>query len=230
MVSSLLVQAFPILHNNNTMTKRLFLKQQVLNSLDEKFKKFDFKFKKPDDSFVQNTEFGWNMFSAVFLKNGTGWNIRPGLLIRFDIVENLFHQISDFEKKYKKGTPTLGTSIEDLDINGLETRFDLTEEAQIDIVADKLFELFKSLGIPFFQKHNELRSAERAVNQDISSTHLTGPIFKGTKGLILAKLLNRKDFTILQEKYLHYYENFSDGFYLPEYKRLTELLNHNYQN
>ncbi len=210
--------------------KKNFLKQQVLNSLDEKLKIFGFKSKKSDDSFVQNTEFGRNMFSVTFLKKGTGWNIRPGLLIRFDIVENLFHQISDFEKKYQKGTPTMGTSIEDLDINGLETRFDLTEEEQIDIVTDKLFELFKSVGIPFFEKNNELRSAERAVNQDVSSTHLTGPIFKGMKGLILAKLFNRKDFTILQEKYLHYYENFSDGFYLPEYKRLMELLNTNSQN
>jgi len=211
------------------MTERFFLKQQVLKSLDDKLEKFGFKFKKSDDSFVQNTVSGWNMFSVVLLKKGTGWNIRPGLLIRFNIVEDLFHQISDFEKKYQKGTPTLGTSIEDLDIDGLESRFDLTEEGQIDLVSDKLFELFKSVGVPFFEKHKELHSAERAVNQDVNNTHLTGPIFKGTKGLVLAKLLNRKDFTALQEEYLHYYENFSDGFYLPDYKRLMELLN-NYQN
>ena len=47
--------------------KESFLKQQVLNSLDEKLKIFSFKFKKSDDSFIQKTDFGWNMFSTTFL-------------------------------------------------------------------------------------------------------------------------------------------------------------------
>lgn len=212
------------------MTERAFLKSEVLKSLSEKLSLYDFKLKKSDDSFIQKTEFGWNMFSTTFLVKSEGWNIRPGLLVRFNVVEDLFHQVSFFEKKYHKGTPTLGTSIENLDINGLESRFDLNEESQIDNVVDKLFELFKLIGLPFFEKYNELQAVDYSINRDITNTHLTGPIFKGTKGLILAKLLKRKDFEILQDKYEHYYENFSDGFYLPEYLRLKELLSSNNSN
>ncbi len=199
-------------------------------SLNEKLKVYGFKFKKFGDSFLQDTELGWNMLSIVFLTSSTGWNIRPGLLIRFNLVENLFHQISSFEEKYQKGTPTLGTSIEGLNINGPASRFELTEETQIDMVADKLFELFKSVGIPFFDQYKDFHTVERAINQDTNETHLTGPIFKGTKGLILAKILDHKDFKTLEEKYLYYYKNFSNGFYLSEYIRLTELLRDNYQD
>ncbi|MCX2449725.1 hypothetical protein OQX61_00460 [Pedobacter sp. PLR] len=207
------------------MTKRNFLKNEILKALSEKLKPYDYKLKKSDDSFIQKTEFGWNMFSTTFLVRSEGWNIRPGLLIRFNVVEDLFHQVSNFEKKYHKGTPTLGTSIENLNINGLEARFDLFEEAQIDRVASELFKLFKSVGTPFFEKYNNLPAVDHQINDD--NTVLTGFIFKGTKGLILAKLLGRKDFGILQEKYQHYYESFSDGFYLPEYLRVKELLSSN---
>lgn len=210
------------------MTKRNFLKNEALKSLSEKLKDYDFKLVKSDDSFIQKTEFGWKKFSTTFLlKKSEGWNIRPGLLVRFDVVEDLYHQVSGFEKKYHKGTPTLGTSIEDLNIHELETRFDLIEERQIDPVVNELFKLFKSVAIPFFEKYDNLPSIDHEINDSVNSVDLAGSIFKGTKGLILAKLLDRKDFGVLQEKYQHYYENFSDGFYLPEYLKMKELLSSN---
>ena len=206
------------------MSKREFLRGEVLNLLDDKLKSFGYKLIKSDSSFIQKNSFGWNKFTITFLVSENGWTIRPGLLIRFDIVENLFHQVSNFEKKYQKGTPTLGVAIENLDTFGFNTRFDLNDTNQINSIVRELFELFKIVAIPFFAKFNKLSEVDSQLNKNIEDTSLTGDIFKGTKSLIIASLLKRNNLKELEKAYQSYYENFADGFYLPEYIKLKELL------
>ncbi|MDO5617020.1 MAG: hypothetical protein Q4G16_12560 [Cruoricaptor ignavus] len=207
------------------MTKRDFLRNEVLNLLGEKLKNFDFKLLKSDTSYINKTEFGWNKFTITFLLRDIGWIVRCGALIRFDIVENLFHQISDFDKKYQKGTPTIGTSIEDLgNSSTTPTRFELTNEIQINGVVSGLAELFENVAVPFFERYNKLSVIDEKLNSNTKDTSLTGDIFKGTKALITAKLTKRNNFDELATIYHSYYENFADGFYLPEYLRLKELL------
>jgi len=107
------------------MTERDFFKNEVLKPLSEKLKTFDFKLLKSACEFSKKTEFGWNKYQIVFLirENG-GWELKPSLLIRFDVVEDTFHLISEFDKKHQKVTPTIGTAIEDLDnYKGINARF-----------------------------------------------------------------------------------------------------------
>lgn len=210
------------------MTEREYLKNEVLLSLGEKINSFGFKLSKPACEFTKKTDFGWNKYQIVFLVRDDGWQLKPSLLVRFDIVENIFHQISNFDRKYQKGTPTIGISIEDLDYSSMTPiRFELTNKSQIKSVVNNLFELFKNTAIPFFNKYNILSDIDDKLNSCIEDTSLTGDIFKGTKSLITAKLTKRHDFDKLETVYQSYYENFSNGFYLPEYLRLTELLKSN---
>lgn len=210
------------------MTEREYLKNEVLLRLSEKINSFGFKLSKSACEFTKKTDFGWNKYQIVFLLRDNGWELKPSLLVRFDVVENVFHQISDFDRKYQKGTPTIGTSIEDLDYSSITpTRFELTNEAQINSVVNDLFELFKNSAIPFFNKYDNLSEIDDRLNSCLEDTSLTGDIFKGTKSLITAKLTKRQDFDKLESVYQSYYENFLDGFYLPEYLRLKELLKSN---
>ena len=207
------------------MTYRGFLKNEVLARLDEKLKSFGYKLSKSMCEFTKKTDFGWNKYQIVFLIRDHGWELKPSLLLRFDVVENLFHQISDFDKKYQKGTPTIGTSIECLSDSSItQTKFELIDEAQINCVVNDLVELFESIAVPFFEKFDKLSSIDEKLNSNIEDTSLTGDIFKGTKSLIIAKLMKRQDFDKLECAYQSYYENFSNGFYLPEFLRLKELL------
>lgn len=210
------------------MTDRGFLRNEVLVRLDKKLNSFGYKLSKSACEFTKKTDFGWNKYQIVFLIRDDGWELKPNLLVRFDIVENLFHQISGFDKKYQKGTPTIGISIEDLN-NALitQTRFELTNEAQINSVVSSLFELFENVAVPFFEKFDKLSSIDDKLNSNIGDTSLTGDIFKGTKSLIIAKLMKRQDFDKLEHVYQSYYMNFAGGFYLPEYLRLKELLKSN---
>jgi hypothetical protein len=202
-----------------------FLKSELLKALDLKLKDSGFKMNKTSGEFTKKNKDGWFKYQIVFLKISGGWELKPSLLLRFDIVENIFHRISGFEEKYKKGTPTIGTSIEDYQSGGNGIyRFQLMEESQIDVIVQNLFLLFQEVALPFSERFNTLEKIDRALNIDLKDTSLTGGIYKGSKSLIIAKLVGRGNYKELEDFYLNYYKVFANGFYLPEYKRLTELL------
>lgn len=88
--------------------------------------------------------------------------------MRYDVVENLFHQISGFDNKYQKGTPTIGTSIESFkSYLNTKTIFELKNEAQINQVVDGLLELFNSVAVPFFEKFDKLSYINDKLNSNI---------------------------------------------------------------
>ncbi len=207
------------------MIDRAVLKNELLTLLDNRLNSFGYKLSKSACDFTKKTEFGWNKYQIVFLDREKGWEIKPSLLIRFDVVENLYHQISDFEKKYQKGTPTIGTAIEDLVIEGISARFELYDIEQVDYVVGELLNLFNKIAVPFFNSNNNIKQIDNILNNNIEDTSMTGDIFKGLKSLIVAKLTSRDDFSKLGQVYQLYYEKFANGFYLPEYIKLKELLN-----
>lgn len=210
------------------MTEKEFLKREILVHLGEKLKSSEYKLSKSACDFTKKTEFGWNKYQIVFLNRDNGWELKPSLLVRFNLVENLFHQISDFDEKYQQGTSTIGISIEDLENSSLtQTRLELTNEIQINDVVNALVGLFENFAEPFFKKYNNLQTLDEKLNSDVNDTSLTGDIFKGIKSLIIAKLVKSKDFDKLQNIYYDYYKNFSKGYYLSEYLRLKEVLNSN---
>lgn len=207
------------------MTDRVVLKNEVLALLDSSLNSFGFKMSKAANDFTQKTDFGWNKYQIVFLEREKGWEIKPSLLVRFDDIENLYHSISDFEKKYQKGTPTIGIAIEDLVNDNTPVRFELTKLSEIDYVVKELLNLFNSIALPFFSKYNNLQQIDNLLNNGTDDTSITGDIFKGIKSLIVAKLTNRTDLEKIGLAYQQYYQKFANGFYLPEYNRLKELLN-----
>ncbi|MEO6131055.1 MAG: hypothetical protein ABIQ02_04355 [Saprospiraceae bacterium] len=206
------------------MTKREFFKNELLKMLETKLKKFGFRLNKSLSEFTKNNSSGWQKYQIIFLLTDGGWQVHPAIFIRFNLVEDLFHKISGFEKKYCKGTPTIGISIENYNSNEIPSRFDVTEESQINEISDKLFILFENIALPFYEKYNTLETINQAMNNIPNDVSLTGPIFKGTKSLIVAKLLNDPHYYQLKNRYLEYYRDFSKGFYLPEYTALVKLL------
>ena len=89
---------------------------------------------------------------------------------------------------------------------------------------DILVSIFKDVALKFFETFSNLNEIEKAVNKDVNSTFLTGPIFKGMKVLILAHFVGNKNIKKLDEDYYRYYESFSDGFYLETYNNIRELI------
>jgi hypothetical protein len=206
------------------MTKREFLKAELLKILESELKVHDFKLNKALAEFTRKVKDGWFKYQIVFLKIDEGWELNPCLLLRFNCIEDIFHKISGFEQKYQKGTPTIGTSLENYMKDGSGYRYTLTEEDQIDEIGKELQMLFCNVALPFFEKYNSLVVLDEALNTDTKDTSLTGDIFKGLKALISAKLSGRLNYYELEKFYLNYYKEFSDGFYLPEFDKLREEL------
>ena len=206
------------------MTNREFLKSELLKALDIKLKDIGFQVNMKLGEFTRRNKDGWNKYQIVFLKTDEGWELKPSLLLRVDSVEDIFHKTSEFEEKYKKGTPTIGTSIEDYQSNGKTYRYQMREEPHINVIAQELYIIFKEIALPFFDKYDTLEKIDKALNIKPEDTSLTGAIFKGSKALIIAKLMCRRNFKELADYYYNYYKNFSEGFYLPNYIRLKEFL------
>ncbi len=210
------------------MTKNEFLKGELLRTVEGELRFNNFILNKTLAEFTRKDNQGWDKYQLIFLKRDDGWEINPAMLIRKDAVEDIFHRTSGFEKKYQKGTPTIGSSVEDyLGNRSGSYRFDLTEESQIDSVAQKILTLLKEIALPFFDKYNTIENLDLAINEDPSNTALTGTIFKGSKGIILAKLTNREDYNRLVTLYTKHYEKLSDGFYLSGFKNLLGTLSQN---
>jgi hypothetical protein len=208
------------------MTRHEFLRNEILKIVGETLRqKHDFILNKSLGEFTKKYKGGWDKFQLIFLKRDDAWEIVPAMLIRRDVVEEIFHQASDFEEKFQKATPTIGASIEDyVGDKTSRYRFDLSEESQIDFIADKIIILFTDVALPFFRKFGKLAALDFALNEDTADLTLTGPIFKGYKGMILAKLNRRNDYQSLVECYTDYYEKYSKGFYLPEFRKLLNIL------
>lgn len=206
------------------MTKRDFFKTELLKDLESKIKDFGFQLNKKQVEFIKKNELGWFKYQIVFFKINEGWELKPCLLIRCNTVENIFHEISEFEVKYQKDTPTIGSSIEDYLNDNISYRYRLTDENQIKSIAQQLYILFKTVALPFFAKYNTIDKIDNVLNSNIQDASLTGAIFKGSKALITAKLTNRDNYQELENYYLNYYSTFSNGFYLPSYLNLVNLL------
>jgi hypothetical protein len=64
--------------------------------------------------FTKRTSEGWHKFQLVFLSCANGWEIIPAMLIRKNVVEDLYHRASFFDAKYHKTTPNIGITVEKL--------------------------------------------------------------------------------------------------------------------
>jgi hypothetical protein len=100
----------------------------------------------------------------------------------------------------------------------------LKEEEEINETAHQIVNIFKKIALPFYEKFDSLNAIEEKINNDSKGGPIIGAIFKGSKGIILAKLLGRLNFQDLQLTYMNYYEQFANGFYLPSYLALIEYL------
>jgi len=205
------------------MTDREFLKAKLLSELEPKLQVFGFKLNKNLAEFTRSNNDGWFKYQIVFLKIDNGWELKPSLLLRFNIIEDIFHKISGFEEKYKKGTPTIGISIEDY-LENDKYRYQLIDKDQIDNLVQQLYVVFQKIAVPFFDRFNTIEKLDEVLNVAPGDTTLTGSIYKGLKALIIAKLVKRDNYKELEETYFNYYEKFSDSFYLPEYRSLVKLL------
>jgi len=199
-------------------------KNRLLELLYDHIKQYNFVLNKQLAEFTKKQKDGWDKFHLIFLNRSEGWEINIGMLIRKDIVENIYHKASYFEPKYHKTTPTLGITVENFINDGKEYRCYLNSENDIEKCVTYIENLFIKIALPFFEKYDSLKEMDRVINIKNGESIFFGPIYGGSLGIILVKLVGNTNYSFFLEKYYNYYKNFSDGFYLPEYEKLVKVL------
>ncbi len=199
------------------------LRNALLALLKVEFEPYGFVLNKAKAEFTRRVPDGWQKLQLVFLVRSEGWEINPALLVRKNVVENLYHQASYFEAKYHKITPTIGLPIADFIQDGHDYRFHLNTEADLSPAFQDLVALFKQVAIPFFQQYDSLKDIEKEVNTETRKSIFPW-LNQGSVGLILAKLVASPQYDQLEKRYRSYYEQLSKGFYLSEYEGVVELL------
>ncbi|NML63985.1 hypothetical protein HHL22_02090 [Hymenobacter sp. RP-2-7] len=152
------------------------------------------------------------------------WEINPVMLLRKNVVEDIYHKASYYEVKYHKTTPTIGIALENFNNDGNPYRLQLARQEDITFCHNRLAGLFQNVAIPFFEKYDRLDELDKEVNIISRKSLFSGLKYEGNLGIILAKLVDNPNYYKLEEKYREYYQQFSNGFYLSEYEGVVKIL------
>lgn len=200
------------------------LRNTLLVLLAAEFEPYGFVLNKAQAEFTKRSPDGWQKFHLVFLVRSEGWEINPGMLIRKNVVEDIYHKASYFEPKYHRTTPTIGIPMADFIRDGKDYRFQLNTEADLTPDFQGLAALFKQVVLPFFGQYDSIEELDREVNIETRKSIFSGLKYEGSVGLILAKLTDNPRYNQLERKYRSHYQLLSNGFYLPEYEGVVEAL------
>lgn len=208
---------------------RNFLIQKFIECLSGEINDFGFRYIKSKNAFVRNVTFGEQWYTLTFItyKGKNGFEIIPGHHVRNEKVESLFHESSGFEKKDQKHTTTIGCSLDNYLANGKELfRMCVENEKDVIVACDFYNEIFIEQIIPFFERYSTLESLHVLINSNPQiDLNIINPIFRGIKGVIIAKILDSKELDSLIEVYSNQYEFHFDGFYKSIFDRVLEGFN-----
>lgn len=200
------------------------LRNTLLALLASEFEPYGFVLNKSQAEFTKKSPDGWQKFHLVFLVRSEGWEINLGMLIRKNVVEDIYHKASYFEPKYHRTTPTIGIPIENFIRDGRDHCFQLSTEADLTPAFQGLAALFKKIALPFFKQYDDIEELDKEVNIETRKSIFSGPKYEGSVGLILAWLANNPRYDQLEMKYRSHYKQIDNGFYLPEYEGVVEVL------
>lgn len=201
-------------------------KLDLFNCLSEDLKVEGFTYSKSKGGFIRKTDFGQQWYTFLFYKYSgeEGFTINPVIQVRFDEVENFFHETSYFNKREQKGTSTIGCSVENYLADGEDMfRQEIGEDGDIIEVCTYYYDLYFRIVAPFFKKYTTLESLDKLINSDPEKElSLINFIFRGAKGAIIAHLLGRDNLSELIEIYGIQYARFSSGFYKEDYDKVVD--------
>jgi hypothetical protein len=200
------------------------LKTSLFKSLHPELTKHGFSLKAAKDRFIRRRGGVTDLFQLVCLDANPGYRIQPNTGVRIDRIEELFHQTSGFEPKYRKDTATMGGSVGVL-LNGdsRSCEFMLESECKVTSVAEKIMSVFRDFALPYFERWGSLQAIDTELNHDPTegTPHRALAWFRCSTGIIVARLLGRPDYDQLAAFYTNIMTDDNKGFYL---KRFVELL------
>jgi hypothetical protein len=167
------------------------------------FEKNKFKFEKGLQGFVTKFEEGEMRFYTILDRS---IQVRMSYGIKFKEVDQTFSKIFNIEDK-----PAYNTIYVNL-LNALdndESHFLITNEDEVQMGVKKTIDVYEQFASAYFQTYNTLQSLNDLLNdQEIYYNKIGNNKYHGdvtesiTKGLIVAKILHRKDYDQIERSRL----------------------------
>lgn len=167
------------------------------------------------------------VFTDAVLGNELAKGIQPNVSVRFERVENIFHQTSGFAPKYHDGTSTVGVSIGVMLAGDTRAHQSImVSEADIPRITAEIVELFQKYALPYFDKFGALRAIDAELNNKPTrhTVHSGAPWLRCSTGVIVAKLVGRSDYRRLATVYTDVMRKQDRGFYLRYFEALLKSL------
>jgi hypothetical protein len=200
----------------------------LLGRLKGPLEREGFHFATRSKSFVHNQGDVTESFLVTCTDAKPGYWVEPGVALRYESVERIFHRTSGWDPKFQEDTFTLGTRIGCLiDGKGTSCRLLLEAETEVPVIASQLLEIFKKFALPYFFRFSTLAAVDAELNNEPAekSIHRAGAWLKCSTGLIVAKLVGRPDYDWLASTYTEILRRDNKGFYAQRFESLVGYLN-----
>lgn len=207
------------------------LRRAVFDSLTLQLAGHGFKLKRTKNTFRREHDGVCDMFHLVFLDNTLdakpGWRVQPTAAVRHERVETIFHRTSGFEPKYQPDTATIGSFVGQLTSGSNSAcEFPVNSIEDVPSVCESIFHVFTEFALGYFERFSVLSEIDRELNAAPLEHNVNRGVsyFRGTTGVIVAKLVGRADYEHLVDVYTEIMRTSNQGFYLKRFQVLVDSL------
>ena len=203
------------------------LKQALFQAVAERLAPDGFELDAAKDNLARRRNGITDIFQLTCVDGKPGYRIQPGVAVRIERVEEIFHQTAGYERKYQKDTPTMGTRVSSLLGGGPRScEFVLQAVAEIGPSTENLMRVYREVALPYFQHWSSLAAIDAELNDKPGerTQHRALAWFRCSTGIIVAKLLGRPDYDQLASFYTDVMSRDNKGFYLKRFQALLKSL------
>jgi hypothetical protein len=203
------------------------LEAALFDSLRSRLTSYGFTFNAKKNTFLRPHEGVVDQFQIVCLDASPGLRIQPNVGVRFDRVENIFHQTSGFDRKYQADTPSIGGTIGSIYKGDtfacgciIEKPPDISESTEY------IMRLFQDFALAYFDRFSSLAAIDAELNDHPTQPTHNRPAawLRCSTGVIVAKLVGRPNLTELIDVYTDVMTRMDKGFYLKRFESLVRSL------
>ncbi len=207
--------------------KKSELKNELFSQLTTLLEPYEFALVRRMDWYVRKEEskliYRLDFYDGY--RKDVGYTVSPSLAIRIDRVEHIYHQVSGFEPKYQKDTPTIWPTINDLRKGDEGYEYLLDTHKDINPLSEKLFVIFREIALPFLEENSSIEAIDRLLNADPQNENnfFCIPQHRYFRGTIVAKLAKNDRYDQVVRVYWDELAHFLPE-YLNNYGRLLKIL------
>jgi hypothetical protein len=209
------------------LADRTHLKASLFETVRRQLLGYGFKLNSARDNFVRRRDGITDIFQITCLDTEHGYRIQPGVAVRLEEVEHIFHRTSGFDSRYQQDTPTMGAPVGAiLSGNVRACEFLVESDLAVASVAEDIGRVFREIALPYFEHWSSLQAIDLELNERPADTtvHRALAWFRCSTGIIVAKLLGRPDYARLAAFYTEVMTQDNKGFYFKRFKSLLESL------